>query len=527
MKRLLTILALTLVASVAHAQRPLPLVSSWQTGQNPLAGPANLPGQLDRINEGEYILPVFQHPIDGLGASANEASIRRLAEMGLPFSMRLNNAGSHVADSASTDSWITAGAEIGRSMAQVMAWYPNPPLIIIADNNEGKQGTLGQFRALHDACNAQLTPEWRAVVKHVGYNVGPVIHELGRGWGGGVNLAVAEGWDGGSQSGGYIHSWRPAENDLTIPGPQWFEINMAYGRALLPGFWLELSTWHGEQATISLLGLTPDRYEGYVAFGAFVMRPPVIREFLSSQAPYEQYEPFTRRLYAIAKRWNEDARLGRFWDQGEEVISPLINPLYRDRIELPGEEGRRRVLACRENPPQTNRESGWQWVDATKDRLKVYAAALRIGEEYCVFAQAPAGEMPEAHVTVPGLGEVLLTNVPVAGHYYFFGEVPTPVPTPTPTPAPEPTPVLLVDLNSATAEELDALPGVGPSLAAAIIAARPFADVEALDLVAGVGGVTMDRLRPLVTVGAFERPWTRYEMREGGDVREIEMREAQ
>ena len=93
--------------------------------------------------------------------------------------------------------------------------------------------------------------------------------------------------------------------------------------------------------------------------------------------------------------------------------------------------------------------------------------------------------------------------------------------------APEPTPGLLVDLKSATAEALDALPGVGPSLAAAIIAARPFADVEALDLVAGVGAVTMDRLRPLVTVGAFERPWTRYEMREGGDVREIEMREAQ
>ncbi|MGL4648275.1 MAG: helix-hairpin-helix domain-containing protein, partial [Caldilineaceae bacterium] len=57
-----------------------------------------------------------------------------------------------------------------------------------------------------------------------------------------------------------------------------------------------------------------------------------------------------------------------------------------------------------------------------------------------------------------------------------------------------------IDLNTATLEELLALPGVGEKTAAAIVAARPFATVDALDTVPGIGPVTLEELRPLVTV---------------------------
>ncbi len=59
----------------------------------------------------------------------------------------------------------------------------------------------------------------------------------------------------------------------------------------------------------------------------------------------------------------------------------------------------------------------------------------------------------------------------------------------------------LVDLNRATADELDALPGIGPATAAKIIAARPFASVDELGARKVVGAAVLARIRALVAVG--------------------------
>lgn len=59
-----------------------------------------------------------------------------------------------------------------------------------------------------------------------------------------------------------------------------------------------------------------------------------------------------------------------------------------------------------------------------------------------------------------------------------------------------------LDLNSATAEQLDALPGVGPVTAAAILAWRQangrFTSVDQLGEVDGIGPARLEKLRPLV-----------------------------
>ena len=52
-----------------------------------------------------------------------------------------------------------------------------------------------------------------------------------------------------------------------------------------------------------------------------------------------------------------------------------------------------------------------------------------------------------------------------------------------------------VDLNHATVAELASLEGVGPALAARIVAARPFATVEDLARVRGIGQRRLARLR--------------------------------
>ena len=61
-----------------------------------------------------------------------------------------------------------------------------------------------------------------------------------------------------------------------------------------------------------------------------------------------------------------------------------------------------------------------------------------------------------------------------------------------------------IDVNHATATELQRLPGIGPAMSSRIILVReqrPFLSVEELRRVPGIGVKTLERLRPFVTVG--------------------------
>jgi competence protein ComEA len=66
-----------------------------------------------------------------------------------------------------------------------------------------------------------------------------------------------------------------------------------------------------------------------------------------------------------------------------------------------------------------------------------------------------------------------------------------------------------LDLNSATAGDLEALPGVGPTLAQRIILYRqsegPFRSIEDLLGVHGIGKKKLARLAPLITVASPEK----------------------
>ncbi len=62
-----------------------------------------------------------------------------------------------------------------------------------------------------------------------------------------------------------------------------------------------------------------------------------------------------------------------------------------------------------------------------------------------------------------------------------------------------------LDVNRATAEQLEALPGIGPAKAAAILEERskaPFRSVEDLERVKGIGPGLMAELRDHVTVAS-------------------------
>jgi competence protein ComEA len=60
-----------------------------------------------------------------------------------------------------------------------------------------------------------------------------------------------------------------------------------------------------------------------------------------------------------------------------------------------------------------------------------------------------------------------------------------------------------IDINAADSAELVRIPGVGPVTAQSILAARadrPFASVDDLDRVRGIGPKTLEKIRPYVTV---------------------------
>lgn len=128
------------------------------------------------------------------------------------------------------------------------------------------------------------------------------------------------------------------------------------------------------------------------------------------------------------------------------------------------------------------RAAGGLAPDADRDRVNL-AAPLADGERVWV-PRAGQAEVPEVVAGSGGGGGGVAAGGPGAA-----GTAGVPA---------------IVDLNTATAEELDTLPGVGPATAAAILAYRDehgrFASVDELLEVRGIGEAKLEQLRASVTV---------------------------
>jgi competence protein ComEA len=116
---------------------------------------------------------------------------------------------------------------------------------------------------------------------------------------------------------------------------------------------------------------------------------------------------------------------------------------------------------------------------------------------------AAGGLTDDADLTTVNRAAVLSDGDRV--HIPAAGEDPVP-PTVTPSPAPAGTDAAdaIIDINAADAEALQALDGIGPVTARAIVDYRdghgPFTSVEGLMDVPGIGQRTLDRVRGRVRV---------------------------
>lgn len=103
-------------------------------------------------------------------------------------------------------------------------------------------------------------------------------------------------------------------------------------------------------------------------------------------------------------------------------------------------------------------------------------------------------------------GEQIVVGIATpAGHPVALGSSVGGAPARSGAPAAPAKPVGPIDLNTGSAEDFDAIPGVGPVTAAAIVAWRAangrFTSVDQLGEVDGIGPARLEKLRPLVRIG--------------------------
>ena len=211
------------------------------------------------------------------------------------------------------------------------------------------------------------------------------------------------------------------------------------------------------------------------------------------RAPYPMHADETRAvkravliLFLVsAARWGWSHRPGPAAGAASAEVLP---ELIEDTRAATQESARRSEPLAEGESIDPNRAS-----EVELDRLpgigpSTARAIVQAREEGRVF------RTPEDPLEVRGIGEATLARM---RERLAFGPLPPSASAPVAAAASP------LDLNRASAEELEALPGIGPALAARIVAARRerlFTSVEDLDRVPGIGPATLQRLRARVSV---------------------------
>lgn len=241
-------------------------------------------------------------------------------------------------------------------------------------------------------------------------------------------------WDGGIVS-LYTHAWEPHINDYTKMSPQSESMNVATQledvRKTKPDFWFEAGVWDGWQPgrwffqdkrkQLALAGqvASPERYAGWVRYVMWSTRAPIVREYRDYDNTITETDGhFKAVIDATSQVWN-DAELASFWREGELVENTSAPHPYN--LWHRGDGGRitvhRNHYLNTPSHPWQREMYGTQWNKDYGFMLPVFTMALRRGNDYLVYAHAPAGSQRAVTMELPGAFSII-GNVPIAGRFF-------------------------------------------------------------------------------------------------------------
>ena len=488
----------------SETNHPLPLVGSWNasTWWNYSTDTAGFyPGwQLEMVDQGHHLLPWFNIPEPDPECEPGqyctgylEAPIRKAAQLNLPISFVGTQWEHYLYDDPAyfdlppnqnpnvvsldgtiqrkispfgpVDHWYEVGQRWGSSpmMQQVIAWYPNPPLVIFISNNEASKlgwpdaetdkhyidlygygrddnfkrkvfadGWNERYSALIQGFREGLgNPDWQANAKFIAYEAfGPGWFGQWDGWKE-YSLYVPNRidpnplfWQGGSPS-LYICT-TCNERDNNVQGPLFQAMNWVFmaneAWKLNPSFWYEFSSWDGGQAArdnYTKLGqcLTPERYGGFVQFGMWAVRPRVVRVYQDWDQGRAAILPWFMPAMNAVDRIYTNPILQSFWRNSTIVANLDRQHPYQSEIPPEYSTVNRMFLL------NTSLDPAQPWSLDTEFPVMSLARVTGTSpnRRWLLYAYAPLGARSAVQIVIPEYGAVTV-DVALEGSFYFVDE---------------------------------------------------------------------------------------------------------
>lgn len=401
-------------------------------------------------------LPEYYRLDEGLNPNVIDASGNVLQKVS-PFSV--------------TSTWKEMGGKWTSTslLKQIQQIYPDPPVIVFLSNNEHSKlvwtdvetdkrfnqlygsnndnifkrkvvgdGWIKLYRALQQGMRDSLTASsWKSNSVFVGYDAfGPSF--LGR-WGGWLEYSLyitdrsspwPAAWDGASVS-YYVNNWN-SSTDFTVLSPQiesmnWIPMLDEAYNYVNRNFWFEMSTWDGYQPLLDndkrkyyeSIGqsYTPERYEGFVQFGMWLLRPRVVREFrLYNDTVINSGQYFMKVVNSVDKVHSNPV-LNKFWKYGVLIPNRTYKHPYQSMIP------EKMVSSDRWFLLDTNLDPLRPWTFSTE--IPVFSIALGYGtfpeREWLVYAYSPLVDRENVSIKLPEFG-LISVSTSVNGCFYHVKE---------------------------------------------------------------------------------------------------------